>query len=91
MTCNHQGRSTPQHIASSALSPGHLIENCLRILNYWSERARSRQALAELDERLLRDVGLTPAQAKRESSMAFWQPFKRPDSNEPAKIPVPRA
>jgi uncharacterized protein YjiS (DUF1127 family) len=77
MTWNHQGRSTSQHMASSALSLGHLIENCLRILNYWSERARSRQALGELDERLLRDVGLTLAQAQRESSMAFWQPLKK--------------
>lgn len=41
----------------------------------WLERRRSRQALAELDERLLRDIGLTPSEAIAESAMPFWKPF----------------
>ena len=75
MTCNHQATDLSQGIAGSALSARRLIKSTLRTLDFWIERARSRQALAELDERLLRDVGLTLAQARRESSMAFWQPI----------------
>jgi len=41
----------------------------------WLQRWRSRRALAELDERLLRDIGLTPSEAITESAMPFWRPF----------------
>jgi uncharacterized protein YjiS (DUF1127 family) len=40
----------------------------------WMERSRQRRALAELDDRLLRDIGLTCDQARRESSSPFWKP-----------------
>ena len=39
----------------------------------WSERARSRRALAHLDDHLLRDIGLDRRDAWRESRRAFWQ------------------
>lgn len=35
-------------------------------------RWRQRRDLAELDDRLLRDVGITRDQARRESSRPFW-------------------
>jgi uncharacterized protein YjiS (DUF1127 family) len=38
----------------------------------WVTRIRSRQALAELDDRLLRDVGLTRYDAARETNKPFW-------------------
>ncbi|HJR22967.1 MAG TPA: DUF1127 domain-containing protein [Dongiaceae bacterium] len=41
----------------------------------WLQRRRSRRALAELDERLLRDIGLSPTEAVAESAMPFWRPF----------------
>jgi uncharacterized protein YjiS (DUF1127 family) len=41
----------------------------------WWERRSSRQALAELDDRLLRDIGLSPSEAVAESAMAFWRPL----------------
>lgn len=40
----------------------------------WDQRHRTRHALAELDDHLLRDIGLTYAQARKESAKRFWQP-----------------
>ena len=39
----------------------------------WCARARERHALSELDEYLLRDVGLTRSEAHRESVQPFWR------------------
>lgn len=39
----------------------------------WSERQRGRRDLHGLDERLLRDIGLTPGEARREATMPFWK------------------
>jgi len=38
-----------------------------------AELARSRRQLAELDERLLRDIGLDRATARFEASKPFWE------------------
>ena len=40
----------------------------------WQERARMRRGLAAMDDRLLRDIGLTRAQAHREYDKPFWRP-----------------
>jgi uncharacterized protein YjiS (DUF1127 family) len=37
-------------------------------------RWRGRRALADLDDRLLNDIGLTPGEARRESAVGFWRP-----------------
>lgn len=36
-------------------------------------RAEQRRQLAELDERMLKDVGLTPADAARECAKPWWR------------------
>ncbi|MTH97083.1 DUF1127 domain-containing protein [Roseibium sp. RKSG952] len=38
----------------------------------WERRRRSRVNLGQLDDRLLRDVGLTRYQADREKRRYFW-------------------
>jgi uncharacterized protein YjiS (DUF1127 family) len=40
----------------------------------WSERSRQRAALQRLDDRMLRDVGLTRAEVGRECEKPFWRP-----------------
>lgn len=39
----------------------------------WERRRRSRVNLGKLDDRLLKDVGLTRLQADREINRYFWQ------------------
>lgn len=42
------------------------------LLQDWHEHARSRRLLRSLDDRLLRDVGLSRADAEREGLRPFW-------------------
>ncbi|MEM8593029.1 MAG: DUF1127 domain-containing protein [Pseudomonadota bacterium] len=39
----------------------------------WGQRHRSRIALNKLDDHMLRDIGLTPDQARFEADKRFWQ------------------
>ena len=43
------------------------------LLALWSERAAQRHRLAQLDDRMLSDIGVSRADAYRESSKWFWQ------------------
>ncbi len=36
-------------------------------------RSRGRSSLTELDDRLLRDIGVSRAEARRESDKPFWR------------------
>jgi uncharacterized protein YjiS (DUF1127 family) len=38
----------------------------------WYERARQRRELYALDERMLKDIGLTRVDVEREASKHFW-------------------
>ena len=40
----------------------------------WAERRKSRKALAALDDHLLRDIGVTQAQAQKEAKRPFYLP-----------------
>ncbi len=40
----------------------------------WRERARQRRHLASLEDRLLKDMGISRADAGREASKPFWRP-----------------
>ena len=42
-------------------------------LREWRRRARDRGQLARLDDRMLRDIGLTRADAEFLSSKPFWR------------------
>ena len=39
----------------------------------WNLRSSQRRHLAELDIRLLKDVGITPVAAAREAKKTFWK------------------
>jgi uncharacterized protein YjiS (DUF1127 family) len=70
------GRRTATIIAfpvrKRATTPGH-VYRVLRIISTWIERARQRRALADLDDRLLSDIGITRRQATGECDNPFWR------------------
>jgi len=39
----------------------------------WQERARARSMLLQMDERQLKDIGLSRADVAREAGKPFWQ------------------
>jgi len=43
------------------------------LLAQWIERTRQRQALAGLEDRMLRDIGITRVEAARECEKPFWR------------------
>jgi uncharacterized protein YjiS (DUF1127 family) len=42
-------------------------------IGQWNDRQRQRQALLDLDSRLLQDIGVTVAQARSETDKRFWK------------------
>jgi len=42
------------------------------VIRTWFQRSHQRRALAELDDRMLRDIGVTHSQARREAAKPFW-------------------
>lgn len=50
-----------------------LIVDAAAVLLAWQDRARDRHRLASLDDRLLRDIGLSRADVEGEISKHFWQ------------------
>lgn len=44
-----------------------------QLLKLWYQRARERRHLAELDDSLLRDMGIDRAAAHVEAAKPFWQ------------------
>ena len=45
----------------------------LRLLRRWGQRHRQRCDLAELDDRLLDDIGVTRERAEKELRKPFWR------------------
>jgi uncharacterized protein YjiS (DUF1127 family) len=43
------------------------------LVRSWRTRIRERRALAAMDERLLRDIGISRLDAARECAKPFWQ------------------
>ena len=69
----HHETHSPTGLARS--TRGKLRVWC-SVVRMWFERSRQRRALADLDDRLLRDIGVTSAQASREAAKPFWRASK---------------
>ena len=46
----------------------------LEWLREWRRRGRSRTSLSELNDRMLKDIGVTYAEAEHEANKPFWLP-----------------
>jgi uncharacterized protein YjiS (DUF1127 family) len=52
---------------------GSRVGRSISLLLAWVDRSRQRHELDELDDRLLRDIGVTRDEARREAIKPFWQ------------------
>lgn len=50
-----------------------IASRAIAVLYEWQERASTRHRLMALDERMLKDIGLSAATAKREGRKPFWR------------------
>ncbi len=69
------------HASRRAENQAHTAQGLLRYLRQavrtivlWADRATQRRDLAELDDRLLHDIGKSREEARRESEKPFWMP-----------------
>lgn len=46
----------------------------VNVLETWLERRRQRRTLLELNDHLLKDIGVTRLEAQREGHKPFWLP-----------------
>jgi uncharacterized protein YjiS (DUF1127 family) len=49
------------------------LKRATSIISRWYDRHLQRRDLAELDERMLADIGRSPEEARRECGKPFWQ------------------
>ena len=69
------------HLADAAQRLAHGIWNIVctttvavpETLATWQERSHTRAALRDLDDRLLRDMGINHADAHQEARKPFWK------------------
>ena len=54
-------------------SPLTVIAKCLNKLHNYKLLINSRNALARLDDDMLKDIGLTRAEAEEEAAKPFWK------------------
>ena len=73
-SCDTAPRSPLQtRIGFAAPSRKGLLAGLFDLLMEWQERTRSRVLLARLDDRMLRDMGLTRADVDVEATKPFWR------------------
>ena len=68
-SCSTETRMAIAHPASVVPSPF----GWMRLIGRMYARWQQRQDLLDLDDRLLRDMGITRHQAEREASKPFWR------------------
>lgn len=49
-----------------------LVVRFARVTSVWITRRRTRKHLSELDDHMLKDIGITRTQARKEAARPFW-------------------
>ncbi|HTT12216.1 MAG TPA: DUF1127 domain-containing protein [Burkholderiaceae bacterium] len=57
----------------SPAAPGALLRALVRFAG-WRRVCAMREQLAQLDDRMLRDIGFDPEEARQEAAKPFWSP-----------------
>ena len=52
---------------------GTTVRRAMDVLLEWQSRARDRQTLASLSDRMLDDLGISPDDVLRETDKPFWR------------------
>jgi uncharacterized protein YjiS (DUF1127 family) len=65
-------RATALDVSLTGL--GALLVKASDTLLDWQDRARQRHRLGEMDDHLLRDIGLSRADLEHEIDKPFWRP-----------------
>jgi uncharacterized protein YjiS (DUF1127 family) len=60
-------------LASARRALDAALQHAVDAIWTWRERMRTRRQLAMLDDRLLRDIGITRLQARSEAEKPFWR------------------
>jgi uncharacterized protein YjiS (DUF1127 family) len=75
MACSNRAIvDLPTRSTLGSASLGSVLWRGRATLRTWLIRRRQRRALGDLDDHLLRDIGLTPAEVARERAKRFWHP-----------------
>jgi len=56
--------------------PRETVSGLRALVRVWLERIRARRALARIDERSLRELGISPGLAEYEAGKPFWLPLR---------------
>jgi uncharacterized protein YjiS (DUF1127 family) len=79
MPCANKTRSstivgpTPIGLAKKYRARTNSLAHWILIATWCLERQRQRQALRQLDDRMLADIGISRSQAIEEASKPFWK------------------
>jgi uncharacterized protein YjiS (DUF1127 family) len=70
------GRDAPSRLRRRAVRRPlrKALDRIVATLRAWRQRSRERAELARLDDRMLRDIGVTRCDVWREINKPFWRP-----------------
>ena len=68
-------RTAPQRVRRRVAGPSlrHVLSLVHDTLQQWRRRSRERAELARLDDRMLRDIGVTRGDVWQEINKPFWR------------------
>jgi uncharacterized protein YjiS (DUF1127 family) len=72
-TMSLQTTLRPTRAATQPSRRNSVVQRVMGLLRRWRERAHSRRRLYELDDHILRDIGLTRDALLREATRPFWR------------------
>lgn len=73
-TDGQRGAATKTANARSQTGLAAIVRHAAETLTKWQDRTNGRHALLKLDDRMLRDIGISRADAAREADKPFWRP-----------------